>query len=407
MTAKILNTSNYYNVDPPTTHKPTPFWQFLCKVHSRCNLDCDYCYMYQFADQSWRSQPPVMSSEVIRQTAIRIREHALAYQLKHVDVILHGGEPLLIGEDRLKDFILTMEQIIGGAVKLSFGIQSNGTLLSPSIINFCYDHNTTISISLDGPKWVNDLHRLDHRGESSYSGVEQGLNLLLSTEKGRKVFVGILCTICLDANPLDIVSHLASFDPPSIDFSYPLGNYLTLPPGKSSQDNRTPYADWLIPIFDHWYDMRPAKFRIRKFQDIMALLLGGKSAVEDFGLAPVDFIVVETNGGIEGVDSLKTTFADATKLTLNVFDNSFEDALYHPAIVIRQIGQAGLCETCQNCHLVEICGGGHMARRYHPVTGFMNPDIYCLDHQKLIGYIRNRLMQDLQVVALESATSEI
>ena len=31
--------------------------QFLLKVHSRCNLACDYCYVYQHADQSWRTRP--------------------------------------------------------------------------------------------------------------------------------------------------------------------------------------------------------------------------------------------------------------------------------------------------------------------------------------------------------------
>ena len=34
---------------------------FLVKVASRCNLDCDYCYVYHHADQSWRAMPEVLS----------------------------------------------------------------------------------------------------------------------------------------------------------------------------------------------------------------------------------------------------------------------------------------------------------------------------------------------------------
>jgi uncharacterized protein len=30
--------------------------EFIVKVHSRCDLSCDYCYMYEMADQSWRDQ---------------------------------------------------------------------------------------------------------------------------------------------------------------------------------------------------------------------------------------------------------------------------------------------------------------------------------------------------------------
>src|ERR1043166_2879062 len=36
--------------------RPTPFREFVLKVHSRCNLTCDYCYIYEMADQSWRAQ---------------------------------------------------------------------------------------------------------------------------------------------------------------------------------------------------------------------------------------------------------------------------------------------------------------------------------------------------------------
>src|ERR1700721_2969082 len=43
--------------------RPSPFREFIVKVHSRCDLACDYCYMYEMADQSWRDQPRAMSEE--------------------------------------------------------------------------------------------------------------------------------------------------------------------------------------------------------------------------------------------------------------------------------------------------------------------------------------------------------
>lgn len=30
------------------------FMEFVVKIHSRCNPACDYCYVYDMADQSWR-----------------------------------------------------------------------------------------------------------------------------------------------------------------------------------------------------------------------------------------------------------------------------------------------------------------------------------------------------------------
>ena len=34
-----------------------PLSQFVLKVHSRCDLACDHCYVYEAADQSWRGRP--------------------------------------------------------------------------------------------------------------------------------------------------------------------------------------------------------------------------------------------------------------------------------------------------------------------------------------------------------------
>ena len=39
--------------------------QFVLKVHSRCDLACDYCYVYESLDHSWRDRPVVANSEVI------------------------------------------------------------------------------------------------------------------------------------------------------------------------------------------------------------------------------------------------------------------------------------------------------------------------------------------------------
>ena len=76
---------------------PVPLSQFVLKVHSRCDLACDHCYVYEAADQSWRGRPMVISDSVVSQAAQRIGEHAGAHGLPAVQVVLHGGEPLLAG----------------------------------------------------------------------------------------------------------------------------------------------------------------------------------------------------------------------------------------------------------------------------------------------------------------------
>jgi hypothetical protein len=71
--------------------RPVPLREFVLKIHSRCDLACDYCYMYTMADQSWRSQPRQMSRLVLEQSAARIAEHVRAHGLPSVKVILSSS----------------------------------------------------------------------------------------------------------------------------------------------------------------------------------------------------------------------------------------------------------------------------------------------------------------------------
>src|ERR1700692_4635994 len=88
-----------------TGWRPLPFREFIVKVHSRCDLACDYCYMYEMADQSWRGQPRAMSPETVDLNARRIGEHVSAPPRERATLLLRGGEPLLAGRDRIKQLV--------------------------------------------------------------------------------------------------------------------------------------------------------------------------------------------------------------------------------------------------------------------------------------------------------------
>ncbi|MFC7512090.1 hypothetical protein ACFQV4_24665 [Streptomyces thermocarboxydus] len=65
----------------------------MLKIHSRRDLACDHCYVYEHADRSWKARPKVMAEETAARTARRLADHARSHQLDSVSVILHGGEP--------------------------------------------------------------------------------------------------------------------------------------------------------------------------------------------------------------------------------------------------------------------------------------------------------------------------
>ena len=141
-----------------TGWRPRPFRQFLLKVHSRCNLACDYCYMYEMADQSWRERPYRMSAAVVERTAARIGEHVRAHGLSSIDVVLHGGEPLLAGPDLIGDVAAAVRDSVGPGVEVRLTAQTNGVRLA-SYLELFDELDVRVGVSLDGDATANDRHR--------------------------------------------------------------------------------------------------------------------------------------------------------------------------------------------------------------------------------------------------------
>jgi uncharacterized protein len=373
--------------------RPTPFREFIVKVHSRCDLACDYCYMYEMVDQSWRGRPRCMTDEIAKHAARRIGEHVRSHNLKTISVILHGGEPLLAGSDKIGYLMAAIRDEIGPGVSLDAGVQTNCVGLDYVYLDMFDDLGIKVGVSLDGNAEQHDRHRRFPSGRGSFAVAVAGLERLLAS-RYRHLFNGLLCTVDLRNDPVSTYEALLAFNPPKIDFLLPHGTWAKPPPGRVPGDSGTPYANWLIDIFDHWYPA--ARTRIRLFEEIVYLLLGGASESEMVGLAPARLLVVETDGSVEQGDVLKAAYHGAPATGLHVTRDSFDDALLLPGVVARQLGTRALSADCQSCSIHKVCGGGHYGHRYKPDTGFANPSVYCPDLIRLIGHIRSRVKAHIE-----------
>lgn len=380
--------------------RPAPFSEFIVKIHSRCDLACDYCYMYEMADQSWRDRPRRMSAEIVERTAMRIAEHVGAHRLAGISLVLHGGEPLLAGPDLITALVTAVRSAVGPGAVVTVSVQTNGVGLDEAYLGLFDRLGVRIGVSLDGGARAHDRHRRFPSGRGSYAAVERAL-WRLADGGYRHLFSGLLCTIELRNDPVETYKALAAFGPPRIDFLLPHGTWEAPPPGRIPREAETPYADWLIPIFDEWY---PAPLtRIRMFEDIMHLILGGTSATENLGLAPSTMVVIETDGSIEQADMLKVAYPGAPDTGLHVDRDPFDAALLTPGMAARQLGEQALAQECQACDIRRVCGGGLYAHRYRPGTGFANPSVYCPDLMRLISHIRQTMRADIRARLLRRA----
>lgn len=382
--------------------RPHPFRQFVVKLHSRCNLACDYCYVYTMADQRWRSRPHVMSRWTVDRTAARVAEHVRAHALASVEMIIHGGEPLLAGTSGIAYCVSRVRAAVGGDAEVRVAVHTNGTLLDSEYLRLFRELGICVSVSLDGNSTGHDRHRRGHRGAATHATVSRALQEL-GQGRYRPLFAGLLCTIDVRNEPVATYEALLEFAPPVVDFLLPHGNWTAPPPERRPHSSATPYADWLIAVFERWYGAARRETRVRLFEEIVNVLLGGQSQVEGVGTSPAAMVTVETDGTIEQSDVFSSAYEGAAATGLDVDRDSFDAALRLPAFIARQLGAAGLPSECRSCGIRRVCGGGLQPHRYRGGSGFDNPSVYCPDLYRLIGHIRSRLAGDLAALWEQSS----
>ena len=252
------------------------------------------------ADQSWRHLPLRMSDATAAKAVERIAEHAEGHRLGGVDIILHGGEPLLAGPDRLASLVRSLHDQVPAHANVS--VQTNGTLLSRPMLETLESLGVSIGISLNCDAEATGRNRVHANGRNSFGAVADGLDLLRSPEF-RDCYGGVLCTIDTRNAPVATYEVLLKLNPscrrtaaarqldlPSswhrlCGLAHPSLGALVF-----STTARNPY-----PLFQRAHPARPGPAR------------RGRGT----GLLPSTLVVVDTDGSIKQLDSLSSAYPGA------------------------------------------------------------------------------------------------
>ena len=360
----------------------------LLKVASRCNIDCGYCYVYHSPDQGWHYQPALMSERTIESVVCRLAElqefqgHALA-------VVLHGGEPLLLGRPRLDRLLTGLRSALGPASTLA--LQTNGTLINSEVLDLFADTRTRVSVSLDGPPGVNDRFRVNHRGGSTFADVITGIERLRDHPRSCEFFYGVLAVVDPESNAEQVYSFFKNLRIPTIDFLYRDGNHSRVPYGKHSFES-TEYGRWMSRIWD-LYVADPALIPIECLDNLVRSLCGRGSTKEGCGETSFGILIVETDGTILKNDTLKNSYdgADRFSSCWSVHDQSFANVTSSQEYLGYVSAQGPTHASCRKCPILRACGGGMVLHRWSDDRRYDNPSVYCHDQQFLIGHILRTL----------------
>jgi len=359
---------------------------FLVKVASRCNLNCDYCYVFNHADQSWKERPPLMSEIHAVMLAKRLAEYVEKRELKEFLIVFHGGEPLLMGSEKICNITHIIREAIPSHINVDFSLQTNGVVLREKDVELFRSNKIGVSLSLDGPRKSTDLHRLAHNGSSSFDKVMRSYEIL---KKYPDVFTGVIAVIDSRVSPQELFTFFNEIDPPQLDFLLPDANYLSPPQFRDKLPGA--YQQWLHEAFDLWLDQY-SHIPVRFFDSLVASIAGSRPGTDSFGFGDVSLLSIETDGTYHDLDVLKITKDNFSNLGMSLDKNSLYEASLSPKIQAHRklLSLSGLCDMCKKCPVVDICAGGSVPHRYDGKS-FDNPTIYCSEMFSIITHVKKRL----------------
>ncbi|KZR62105.1 radical SAM protein [Prochlorococcus sp. MIT 1303] len=162
--------------DCSSNHKQISINSIALFVIQECNMSCTYCYGVEGRYGSGGKMDEKTAYSTVDWLIKQSNEN------KELQINFFGGEPLLAFDLVEKTINYAETKAKQNNKKISFGLNTNGTLLNQKIIDFLKQHNTSISVSFDGEKAIQDKVRPLKNGKSSYDKIVPNLKLLLSSD---------------------------------------------------------------------------------------------------------------------------------------------------------------------------------------------------------------------------------
>ena len=182
---------------PPNLLPPEgfPLSTLVLNVTNKCNLSCTYCYEYgedKIVDTENGSQPKFMTEKTARDgVELALRESG-ALPVAHVTFF--GGETLLNFPVLQKTVAYARRRAAELNKKIAFSLTTNATLLRPDIIEWIAENDIGVTVSIDGPKEMQDEFRVFKGGAGSYDVVLPKIRELLRRHTKRPIGARVTLT---------------------------------------------------------------------------------------------------------------------------------------------------------------------------------------------------------------------
>jgi uncharacterized protein len=176
-----------------------PLTTMVMNVTNQCNLACTYCYEYgedKIVDTENGKKPKFMAEQTARDSV----EFLLRESGSVAHLTFFGGETLLNFPVLKSTVAYGRRRAAELGKSIDFSLTTNATLLRPDIIEFLVENDVGVTISIDGPREMQDKFRVFHNGAGSYDVVAPKIKELLKRHRSKP----IAARVTLTSGTLDI-----------------------------------------------------------------------------------------------------------------------------------------------------------------------------------------------------------
>lgn len=335
-----------------------------------CNLDCTYCYYLEketlyASDERWRMTDDVLESYV--------RQYIAAQPGPAVSFAWQGGEPTLLGVDFFRKAVALQKKYANGKT-IENALQTNGTLLDDTWCAFFAEERFLIGLSIDGPRELHDVYRVDKHRRPTFDDVMCGIGLL----KRHAVDFNTLTVVHRENSqrPLEVYRFLKEIGSGFIQFIPLVERVPTLtqigvpglqfaePPfhGSGEADasvtewsvRPTDYGEFLCAIFDEWVRQDVGTTFVQLFDNALGQWMGMGSSLCVFAETCGTAMAVEHNGDVYACDH----YVYPRYKLGNLLSDSLGDMAGDPRQVkFGRDKRDTLPAYCRNCEVKFACHG--------------------------------------------------
>ena len=361
--------------------------QIIVKLTADCNLACSYC----IEGEGRRERLP---EELFKKLIDDLPELLAARDETRIDILFHGGEPLLYGRAALAELVAYGREKLPDT-EVVYRLQSNGTLIDDKWIDFFLREKIGVGISFDGYPKLHDSRRRTKNGEPTAEKVLGNIEKMRAA--GLKVGTLMVLDTAEDINADELFNFIKGHrQTPKI--------HAVIDSGRAAGRTDAPavgksYAELMKSLFERAL-IDDSGVVIEPLEETMNAVLGLSKMRECSyaGTCGENFMCLYTDGsvGFCGRNSLARNL-----LYGNLREQSLTELYLSPnAEKIRRRSEFLQNNDCYGCECWEFCHGGCAFEAVNSFGELYAKHPRCETRKEFITYLRTVGVKNLKTTLL-------